>query len=221
MPSPEEMEEYAEFLAWKKSQSHVPVTPSAEAMLHAQHARASAPIASPQDFKKARGTPTSAKDWKKAKGGVTELELPSGNVCRVKRPGLTALLANGTIPDILSSIVNDAIEKADGNPEAPVEADMSSLRKVLASDEGRTQLFDTTAKVVVACVVEPEVLYHRREKAAGQADQLQESYKPEWEDIPEDERNPEKLYSDEVDFDDAMFIFQYVVGGSKDLSQFR
>ena len=58
-------------------------------------------------------------------------------------------------------------------------------------------LFDA---VTVYCVVEPAVLP-----------------------VPADgeERDSTALYVDEVDFDDKQFIFQWVVGGTKDLEKFR
>jgi hypothetical protein len=58
-------------------------------------------------------------------------------------------------------------------------------------------LFDA---VVVHCVVEPRVLPIPAEDNMRLAD---------------------VLYVDEVDFDDKMFIFQWVVGGTRDLEQFR
>lgn len=58
-------------------------------------------------------------------------------------------------------------------------------------------LFDA---VVVHCVVQPEV-----------------------QPVPADgeERADDVLYVDEVDFDDKQFIFQWVVGGTRDLEKFR
>ena len=58
-------------------------------------------------------------------------------------------------------------------------------------------LFDA---VVVHCVVEPKVM---PTPAEGE------------------ERADDVLYVDEVDFDDKQFIFQWVVGGTRDLEQFR
>lgn len=37
----------------------------------------------------------------------------------------------------------------------------------------------------------------------------------------ESERDPETLYVDEVDFEDKQFIFQWAVGGTRDVEQFR
>lgn len=63
--------------------------------------------------------------------------------------------------------------------------------------EDMLALFDA---VTVYCVVEPKVLA-----------------------VPADgeERAEDVLYVDEVDFDDKQFIFQWAVGGTKDLEKFR
>jgi hypothetical protein len=39
--------------------------------------------------------------------------------------------------------------------------------------------------------------------------------------IPQEGRNEEDLYSDEIDLQDKMFTFQYVSGGDADLERFR
>jgi hypothetical protein len=36
-----------------------------------------------------------------------------------------------------------------------------------------------------------------------------------------DERDPDVLYADDVEIDDLIFIFQFAVGGTRDLEQFR
>lgn len=65
----------------------------------------------------------------------------------------------------------------------------------------RIQLIVALAdNVTVYCVVEPAVA---PVPAAGEA------------------RDEDTLYVDEVDMDDKMFIFQFAVGGTKDLEQFR
>jgi hypothetical protein len=63
--------------------------------------------------------------------------------------------------------------------------------------EDMMKLFDA---IVVHCVIEPTVL---PVPADGEV------------------RDQEALYVDDVDFDDKMFIFQWVVGGTRDLEQFR
>lgn len=204
MADPTQDPEYQAFLEWKANQR----TPAAT------------PIATPEDFKRAKGQVTSAKEWKRSKGGLTDLELPSGHVCRVKRPGLLALLQNGTIPDVMGVMVDKHIKRAEGTlPEGEPDDD-ETLKRVLADEKGRTALFDSAARVLVACVVDPEVTYHRRTKALP-PHETGDGTEPIWEDIPEEERDPNLLYSDEVEFEDTLFVFQFVVGGAQKLNQFR
>ncbi len=40
-------------------------------------------------------------------------------------------------------------------------------------------------------------------------------------DLPEGDRNDDELYVDEIDLEDKMFTFNYVVGGDPDLATFR
>jgi len=162
---------------------------------------------------------TSAGEWKKASATV-DLELPSGNVCRLKRPGLPQLLEAKVLPDMLTPIAQAAIERGKNGGVNPEEQD-AEVDKVMSKEGGIEALMESTARVTAYCVVEPKVAYHKRKKAAGQLDQIQESYVPEWEIIPNDERDEEILYTDDIDFEDMMFIFNYVVGGSADLVQFR
>jgi hypothetical protein len=160
-------------------------------------------------------TPTSARAWKKASAD-TDLPLPSGHVCRVKRPGLPKLLSEKLLPDMLTPIAQKAVDAGmEGMPK------MDDLRETFTQPEMMTALFEATDRIAAYCVLEPHVEYHMRKKEAGQADQIQESYKPEWEEIPADERDPDVLYTDDIEFNDKMFIFQFVVGGSRDLEEFR
>jgi hypothetical protein len=163
---------------------------------------------------------TSAKQWKKA-NAANELELPSGNVCRVKRPGLPQLLAENVLPDMLTPIAMEAVEAGQSGKKmskADAEAQFSEL---LTKPGGMDAMFAATDKITAHCVVEPQCLYHMRRKAEGQLDQIQEGFEWQWEVIPEDERDPDALYTDEVDDQDKFYIFNYVVGGTADLESFR
>lgn len=85
------------------------------------------------------------------------------------------------------------------------------VRKAMSGKEPEINLDDITEDqladmvtlfdaITVHCVVEPAVL---PVPADGEV------------------RDSEALYVDDVDFDDKMFIFQWVVGGTRDLEQFR
>lgn len=161
--------------------------------------------ASTKGKKRGSGNPekrvSTAKAWKRNKG--EELELPSGNVALVRRPGPQSLLGKGILPDTLMPIVQQAIRSGKGlKPQET--ADM------LQDEQTLIDMMDGMDKLLVEVVVEPTVAYHKRQVEGGG-----------WEEIPQDERDEDTIYTDEVDEEDKMFVFNYAVGGTRDLEQFR
>lgn len=138
---------------------------------------------------------TSPQAWRGRQGA--ELKLPSGNVCLVRNPGMKAFLKSGVIPDPLVGLVRQAIS---GDTEF-------DPKQFLQTDEDLEMLFDTLNNVLVEVVMQPKVL-PPPEDSEGKI-------------IPLDARDQSKLYADEVDMDDKVFIFQFAVGGTKDLEKFR
>lgn len=169
---------------------------------------------------------STASTWKRNKG--EELELPSGNVALVKRPGPAALLNQGIMPDTLMPIVQKAIRTGQGlKPEDTSE--------MLNDPAAIADMLDAMDKLLVSVVVEPKVAYHQHQviptaiAATTNVDSLP------WRPIPDEARNgghcdecgqthlsgDDVIYSDEVEMDDKMFIFNYAVGGTRSLERFR
>lgn len=161
---------------------------------------------------------SSAKGWKRNKG--EEIELPSGNVALVKRPGPQALLSKGILPDTLMPIVQQAIRSGKGLKTEDVGA-------LLKDPQSLVHMLDAMDRLLVEVVVEPPVHYHRKLVVKGKEDVGGVTAGPaygedEWVLIPEDERdNDAYIYTDDVDEEDKMFIFNYAVGGTRDLETFR
>lgn len=153
-----------------------------------------------------------ASNFKKNKS--IDLELPSGEVCLVRRPGMDILMAEGVFSDSLLPLVQESMDKArSGGSKTPApEIDTSELLK---DPKKMSDIMDSYDKVVVLVVREPAVAWHKRE--AG----MNSEGKPHFETIPESERDDEIVYTDDIDLNDKMFIFQFVVGGSSDLASFR
>lgn len=126
-----------------------------------------------------------------------ELELPSGNVCLVTRPGVQGLIKAGLLDslDTLTSIVQ--IDHIDANDPKRMAQAAQSLSQ---NAEKLLESMKVIDKVVCHVVVEPQVFMP-----------------PEG----NEQRDPDRLYADEVDLDDKAFIFQYIVGGTRDLVKFR
>lgn len=151
---------------------------------------------------------TSAKAWKKNAGAKpVELELPSGNVALIRQIPLTTLLSDGLLPDSLAAMVRkktgDTAPASKEEVQAPSQDEIGELMSDPAKLKDMFKLFDA---ILVRAVVEPKVL--SPEDAEGVA-------------IPDEDRDEEALYADEVDLQDKVFIFQYTVGGSQDLERFR
>lgn len=130
-------------------------------------------------------------------GGMEDLQVPSGQMCLVRRPGMEGLMKAGVLHNVdsLSQIVNEKhLKRVDGKAD---EINMSSLMK---DEQGLQQVMDVMDKVICHCVVKPEV--HR---------------------TPNDVtlRRPGVVYADMIDLVDKMHIFNYVVGGTRDLESFR
>lgn len=120
-----------------------------------------------------------------------ELEVPSGNVCLARRIDLPTLVTQGVIPNALMPMVNKAINT--GEFDAEKELTDLDIEKI-------TDMLSLYDHVALACVIQPEL---SPAPAEGE------------------ERDGDKLYVDEVDMDDKVFIFQWAVGGSSDLERFR
>jgi hypothetical protein len=165
---------------------------------------------------------STAKAWKRQ--STMELELPSGNVCLVKRPGMEKLLNAGVMPDNLTPIAMAEIKKAqsggkpDANKKEGIDEDLMS--KFLEEDGALEGMFRSFDKATVMCVVEPPVRLHFYTEKDELAGQIPKGFSVN-DDVPEEEREEDILYTDDVDMEDKMFIFQFVVGGSKDIESFR
>jgi hypothetical protein len=131
-------------------------------------------------------------------GGMDDITVPSGQLCLVRRPGMEGLMKAGVLHNVdsLSQIVNEKhLKRVQGKPTN--EIDMSSL---MQDDKGMDEVMNVIDKVICHCVVQPVV--HR---------------------TPNDvtNRKPGVIYADMVDLVDKLFLFNYVVGGTRDLESFR
>lgn len=142
---------------------------------------------------------SSAKAWKQGNSGKP-LEVPSGNTALVRAPGMQVFMANGMIPNSLMAIVKEAIET--GKPPK-----MDSLE---INEETLAEFAKLIDDVTVYCVVEPPV--HPIPETTLNPETGQEVV---------GERDDDLLYVDEVDMEDKVFIFQFAVGGTRDLAKFR
>lgn len=156
----------------------------------------------------------SKKQYSLGHAKANDLLLPSGNTCLVKRPGVQGLIKAGLLDslDSLTSIVQ--VDHIDANDPKKMAAAVSGM----AADPQRiSDALEVVDKAICFAVVAPKVFRPVVLGADGNPELLEGKEIP----LPDDKRDPNRTYTDEVDEEDKMFIFQYLVGGTSDVESFR
>jgi hypothetical protein len=134
-----------------------------------------------------------------------DLEVPSGQVCQVRRPGVEGLVRMGLLDkvDSLTGIVDQKhIKRVKGQKVIDEKSLMSDPKALL-------ETMSTIDKVICYVVVQPRI-----ERPVVEVD-------GEEHELSESEYVAGTVYTSMVGIEDKMFIFNYAVGGSKDLDKFR
>ena len=129
-------------------------------------------------------------------GGVGfDLEMPSGQLALVRRPGVQGLINAGILHsmDQLTPIVDNLITQAEGKKVA-------DAKKIAENPEAVASMLHVIDKLVCYVVLKPEVHMTPNDRTS---------------------RKDGVVYADMVDLDDKMFIFNFAVGGSSDIARFR
>jgi hypothetical protein len=160
---------------------------------------------------------TSASDWRKGRAPVF-VELPSGHVCKAINKGMDAFLRAGKIPNSLMPIITSAINKAEGKPSA---SEIGA--EVMQDPEQIAAALELCDVVVCECVREPRILPVPKMPVMHDPDKEHPGGWQELVEIPIESREDpgDALWVDETDLDDRWFIFNWVVGGTQDVEQFR
>jgi len=156
---------------------------------------------------------TSVSDWKATSGLVAKpTKMPSGKTALVRLPGMQAFVTAGIVPNSLMAIITDAMNTGK-------EPDMAALAQT-ADSAMITDIMGMVDSVTIFCVVEPVVyaipIFTVEQAESGECDSSQVG-----QDMPPSLRDPDRLYVDEVDIEDKMYIFNLAGGGTADLTQFR
>lgn len=168
-----------------------------------------------------------------------DVQLPSGQMCQAKRIGPTELVKGGLLSrvDILSSIVQtEHIDRVAGRTDADLSEDEKDAKRnaelvTLMNDPDKLlaamgMIDDITCMTVVQPKVNPVPLPRK----ATAEDLIEYANEAKYQaPIPDmeigEEFTPPRLighvYVDSVPEDDKMFLFQWTLGGSNDLAQFR
>jgi hypothetical protein len=147
--------------------------------------------------------PTTVTQWKKQQG--EPIKLPSGNYARLRGASMDFFLMSGFIPNSLKALVQNQIsqmEQEQGKTKAKdLEAQQAKeLASILEDEDKLRDLLSMYDRIAVHCFLEPTVRMPPEDAA---------------------ERKDDQLYTDELDMEDKVFVFNVAVGGTKDLESFR
>lgn len=163
---------------------------------------------------------------------LTDLELPSGEMCQVKRPGVQGLIKAGVLHslDSLTTIVQtETIPTAEGKP-VPKE---SQVEAVMADPEKFDRMMETVDKIVCHVVTQPKVVSNLTPELDDNKQPVLKDGEPVMRELTDEEKgnavseyeaeHPDRglVFVDWIDTMDKMFIMNFAVGGSADLAQFR
>lgn len=160
---------------------------------------------------------TDASEWKGKRNVVgTKLKLPSGNVALVKQVDLTTFVAEGMVPNALLPVVQEFVGPENSEGKRVSQAD---VQKIMDDPKQLADIIRLTDAVVQQAVVKPSIepvpVWTQEDVEAGDCDEEQLG------EVANEKRDPDLLYIDETDMVDRQFIFQWVVGGTRDMERFR
>lgn len=140
---------------------------------------------------------------------LEDVTVPSGQTCQCRRPGMQGLIAKGILDkmDILTATVNDKHISRVKKGKAAAEQIVDDPAKLL-------EVLDSIDKVLCYIVVQPAL---SRPVVEEQDDDGNTVERP----IEDDEREEGVVYTDRIDVEDKMFLFNFAVGGTRDVATFR
>lgn len=163
--------------------------------------------------------PTPASEWQgKIAVEGTPVPLPSGNVALLRPIAPEAFLTSGMIPDPLLPIVQKAIHTKKGLNPKDLERQMEVKPEMVATS---LELFD---RVLEYAVVEPNIQMPppcRHCEQYANKPQHQNRDSADYHRYTEGDRDKSVLYADQIDMQDKMHVFQWALGGTSKLSNFR
>jgi hypothetical protein len=165
--------------------------------------------------------------WGSAQDKYYDFKTPSGQVCLLRKVGLTELLQSGLIDDLdtLGVVVDEHVVKPAQGKRKPQDRKPKKLSKAEEEAKAQQEFMDMARdpeklktisrmmdKIIPIIVVKPSV---RSPWVKG----------PDNKDVLLDaeEREDGVVYSDSIDFVDQMALFEEAMGGKsmEDLQQFR
>jgi hypothetical protein len=147
--------------------------------------------------------------------GVEEdLTLPSGQTCRAKKLSIEGMIEAGVLADadVLTATVNKHVRKVKGGNKKPDGTEVNSMA-LLKDPQAMKALNGMLCRALPEIVTSPRVKMHYEEVTVGKTTVIKT--------VPVEDREDGVIYTDQVDFGDKMFLFDWAAGGLQAMLAFR
>lgn len=144
--------------------------------------------------------------------GTTEwLTVPSGQTCEAKRIGMQGMVETGLLGDAdsLTAVIDQKhVRRVRGGNGQP-DGDEINLKSLVRDPESLKKIIMLVDRATPLIVVNPSVRLHFTDESDGTTKM-----------IPVEERDESVIYTDQIGFEDKMYLFNFAMGGTRDVSRF-
>jgi hypothetical protein len=159
-------------------------------------------------------TPNNVWSSTPASGVEEELTLPSGQTCRAKRMAIEDMLAAGFLTDVdaLTAQVTKHTRKVKGAKAKP-DGEEVNVASLMRDPKAVSDLITMVDRILPYIVVSPVIHLHYTETKVGNTTVTKK--------IPVEDREFGGAYTDQIGFEDKMWLFDWAAGGLGSMMKFR
>lgn len=149
--------------------------------------------------------------------------VPSGQTCRAKRLGMEGLIESGILGDadsLTAFVGRKYIIQHKGGKGKP-DTEELNVGAVLKDPDALKKMVMLCDRALPVVVEQPEVKLHFVDAADGSTVMIPPDGSPVTVDGKRHKRDKGAVYTDQVGLEDKVFLFNFAVGGTRDIERFR
>lgn len=160
--------------------------------------------------------------WGSANPSASEHELttPSGQTCRARKMTIESMIETGLLADAdsITAVVSKHVRKVKGG-NGKADHNRVDEQSMLRDAAAVKSIITLTDKVLPHIVVSPRVVLHYKETTVGKTTVTKALTTEEREEIQA--AAPGTVFTDQIDLEDKMFLFDWAAGGLQAMTNFR
>lgn len=144
-----------------------------------------------------------------------EVTTPSGQTCLARKVSIESMLTGGILADadaLTAAVTQYTKTTMKNGPKGPKSQDLD-MSAMLSDTDAMAAIIGLADRALPSIVVSPVVKLHFVRRTVNKTT-VQKM-------IPLSEREPGVIYTDQIDFSDKMFLFEWAVGDMSRLLVFR